>query len=97
MNRVSLGEEECRRYIIVFHQPCPCMLDGFDMAPEEALARELLAGLGWAQSWDSVDVKRREELLDQARHLLSLFIFQAGPNLKLDPPPDLPKQRNEDP
>jgi hypothetical protein len=72
------------------------MLDGFDMAPEEALARELLAGLGWPrETWEFADAKRREELLDQARHLLGLFVFQAGPNLKLDPPPDPPKERNE--
>lgn len=83
---MSLGEEECRRYIIVFHQPCPCMLDGFDMDPQEALARELLAGYS-RQRWDETDSKRREELLDQAHHLLGLFVFQPGPNLKLDPPP----------
>lgn len=83
---MSLGEEECRRYIIVFHQPCPCMLDGFDMDPQEALARELLAGCSGGH-WDEADVKRKEELLDQAQHLQSLFVFQPGPNLKLDPPP----------
>jgi glycine/serine hydroxymethyltransferase len=38
---MSMSEEECRRYIIVFGSPCPCETDHKELTPEEALAKEI--------------------------------------------------------